>query len=72
MSLPDSAAVRARQKRTLTILAPVLILSGLAVLLLLSRIPLPLRLLIGLTDVIAGCVLLVVIRQKFGEPPPAP
>lgn len=72
MSLPDPATVRARQKRTLTILAPVLILSGLAVLLLLSRIPLPLRLLIGLTDVIAGCVLLVVIRQKFSEPPPAP
>lgn len=71
MPPPDSAALRARQKRTLTILATVLIISGAAVLLLLSRIPLPLRLLIGLTDVIAGCVLVVVLRQKFGSPPAA-
>ena len=60
----DSAALRARQKRTLTLLASVLIGSGALVLLFLSRIPLPLRLFIGLTDLIAGCVLLVVLRQN--------
>jgi hypothetical protein len=72
MPPPDPAAIRARQKRTLLILATVLILSGAAVLLFLSRIPLPFRLLIGLSDLIAGCVILVVVRQKFGPPPPAP
>jgi hypothetical protein len=62
---PDPAAKRARQKRTITIIAVALIGGGLAILLFLQRMPLPIRLLAGLTDVFAGLVLLVVARQKF-------
>ena len=61
----DPVARRARQKRTLQILAFVLIAGGLAVLFALPRMPLPLRMLVGLTDVFAGLTLLVVVRQKF-------
>lgn len=56
---------RARQKRTIQILSALLIAGGLAVLFLLTRMPLPLRILVGLTDVVAGAVLLVLVRQKF-------
>lgn len=56
---------RLRQKRTIQILSTLLIAGGLAVLFLLQKMPLPLRILVGLTDVVAGAVLLVVVRQKF-------
>jgi Na+/H+ antiporter NhaD/arsenite permease-like protein len=56
---------RARQKRTLRLLAAILILAGLVVLLALQRMPPPLRILVGLTDLIGGTVLLLVVRQKF-------
>lgn len=56
---------RARQRRMLLILGPALIVGGLVVLLFLTRMPLPLRILVGLTDIVAGCVLLLVVRQKF-------
>ena len=65
---PDNAlsmARRARQKRTVAVLAALLIVGGLVVLFLLKRMPLPLRMLVGLGDVVAGCVLLVLVRQKF-------
>ena len=62
----DPSAQRARQKRTITILSAVLMVGGLVVVIALDRIPLPLRLLIGLGDIIAGSVLLIVLRQKFG------
>jgi len=58
---------RARLKRTVLILAPVLILGGLAVLLFLERMPLPLRLIVGLGDIIVGLVLLVLLKQKYFE-----
>ncbi len=57
---------RARQRRMLLILAPALIVGGLVVLFFLPRMPVPLRIVVGLTDVVAGCVLLIVVRQKFG------
>ncbi len=60
-----TADPRLRQKRTLLILATLLISGGLAVLFLLQRMPLPLRIVVGLTDLVAGAVLLVVVRQKF-------
>jgi hypothetical protein len=64
--MPESNnAQRPRQMRTLTLLAALLLGGGLSVLLLLDRVPLPLRLLIGIGDIIAGAVLLVVVRQKF-------
>lgn len=53
------------------ILATALACGGLVVLAFLSRIPLPLRLAIGLGDLIAAAVLFLVVRQKFGAPPPA-
>lgn len=56
---------RRRQKRTVTALAVLLIAGGLAVLFLLPQIPLPMRLMIGLGDLFAGLVLLVLVRQKF-------
>jgi uncharacterized membrane protein HdeD (DUF308 family) len=60
---------RARQRRLLLILGPALIAGGLAVLFLVTRMPLPLRIIVGLTDIVAGCVLLLVARQKFGTDP---
>jgi uncharacterized membrane protein HdeD (DUF308 family) len=62
---PPPTTQRARQKRMIVVLAVALIIGGLAVLFLLKRMPLPMRMLVGLTDVIAGLVLLVVVRQKF-------
>jgi hypothetical protein len=56
---------RARMRRKLLALATLLIVGGFVVLLLLQRMPMPLRILVGLSDVIAGVVLLVVVRQKF-------
>ena len=58
---------RARQKAGLVALGLVLIATGIVVALFLRRIPLPLRLLIGFGDVVAGAVLLVLVRQKFGR-----
>ena len=60
-----SLAPHTRQKRTVTIAALSLILAGLVVLLALTRMALPLRILAGLTDLVAGVVLLVLVRQKF-------
>jgi hypothetical protein len=56
---------RARQKRTIAGLATLLIAGGLIVLFLLTRMPRPLRILIGLSDLVGGAVLLVLLRQKF-------
>lgn len=54
-----------RQKRTLLVLASGLIVAGIVVLFFLQRMPLPMRILVGLTDVFGGLVLLVLIRQKM-------
>ena len=58
---------RQKQKRTLIALASLLIAGGFVVLLFLQRMPLPLRMIVGATDVVAGVVLLVVARQKFSD-----
>jgi hypothetical protein len=60
-----SANARERQKRTLIALALLLIVGGAVVLLLLTRMPLPLRLVVGLGDIVAGAGLLVLVRQNF-------
>ena len=61
---PDNGAARfARQKRIVVISACVLIGGGLVVLFALGRMPLPLRIAVGLTDVFGGIVLLVLVRQ---------
>ena len=59
------AAQRIRQKRTLVALAMLLIVGGLIILFALTRMPLPMRILVGLIDVFAGLTLLVLVRQKF-------
>ncbi len=65
---PDRVAQeRARLKRTVLILAPVLILGGIAVLFFLERMPLPMRFLVGLGDIVVGLVLLVLLKQKYFE-----
>jgi hypothetical protein len=66
MTEPDSSPTRrARQKTTIRVLSVVLIVGGLVVLLALNRLPLPVRILVGLTDIVAGATLLVLVRQKF-------
>jgi uncharacterized membrane protein HdeD (DUF308 family) len=64
----EIARRRTRQRKTITALALLLIGAGLYVLFLLPRMPLPIRIMVGLVDVLAGLVLLVLVRQKF---PPA-
>lgn len=59
--------LRSRQKFTVLILASFLIAAGFLLLFVLKRVPLPLRLVAGLGDVVAGCVLLIVARQKFSH-----
>lgn len=61
----DSTGRRARQKALLTWLAGLLVVMGVVVLFFLERMPLPLRLLIGMGDVFAGLVLLIFVRPKF-------
>jgi hypothetical protein len=62
---PDPAAQRARQRKTLLILGFALVAGGLVILIALQRMPAPLRILVGLTDIVAGLILLLVVRQKF-------
>lgn len=66
-TVPPSPADRARLKKQMLVLGFALIGGGLVVLAFLSRIPLPLRLAVGLIDLIAGAVLLLVARQKFSS-----
>jgi uncharacterized membrane protein len=61
------AALRARQRRTLLILAVALMAGGILILFVLKKVPPPLRILIGLSDFFTGLILLVVVRQKFGK-----
>lgn len=56
---------RTRQKRLLNILGPILIGSGLVVLIFLDRIPWPMRVAIGFGDLVAGAIILLVVRQKY-------
>ena len=56
---------RLRQKRTIVVLAVLLIGGGLTILFILQRMPLPMRILVGLVDVFAGVTLLVLVRQKL-------
>jgi hypothetical protein len=64
---PPPAVKRARLRIQLLTLATALLVGGVVVLAFLSRIPLPLRLAVGLTDLIASAVLFTVVRQKFSK-----
>lgn len=71
--MPAVSSPRARQRTKLIILAIFLIVCGVLLLFVLKRAPLPMRILGGLFDLLAGAVLLVVVRQKFStEPTPLP
>jgi hypothetical protein len=59
------ATRQSRQKILLLALAAVLMAAGLVVLLLLKRLPLPLRLTMGFVDFTAAAALLLLLRQKF-------
>lgn len=61
---PPDARLSPRQVRTLRLLALILIAGGGVILALLDRMPAPLRIIVGLTDVVAGLGLLVLVRQK--------
>ncbi len=61
----DPAAQRVRQKKILMLLGFGLVAGGLVILFALQRMPTPLRILVGLTDIVAGLTMLVVARQKF-------
>lgn len=56
---------RTRQKITVTLLAVFLIAVGVLLLFVLKRAPLPMRIFMGLGNLVAGSVLLVLVRQKF-------
>ncbi len=61
------ARERAKLKRTVLILSPLLILGGIAVIAFVDRLPLPARLVLGIGDIIVGLVLLVLLKQKYFE-----
>ena len=63
----DSDAARriARQKTIIQGISVVLILGGLIILFALKRMPVPVRIIVGLTDLVAGATLLVLVRQKW-------
>jgi hypothetical protein len=56
---------RAKLRRTVLILAPILIAGGILVLVFLKRMPPPLRILVGAGDIVVGLTLLVLLKQKF-------
>ncbi len=65
-SSPTSEALqRTRQKVILIALGTVLMLGGFVVLFALKRMPLPMRLVVGLGDLIAASALFMILRQKF-------
>lgn len=54
----------ARQKRFVSVLGIVLIVTGIVILFALRKLALPIRIMAGLGDVFIGCVLLVLVRQQ--------
>ncbi len=56
---------KAKLKRTVLILAPILIVGGILVLAFMERMPTPLRILVGVGDIIVGLTLLLLLKQKF-------
>ena len=57
---------RSRQKLTVFVLGWFLLLAGILLIFVLKRVPLPIRIVAGLGDLVAGAVLLVLARQNFG------
>ena len=62
---PLSAEERARLKLKITIVGFALIAMGASVLFLVHQLPLPVRISVGIVDVIVGMALLLFLRPKF-------
>lgn len=58
---------RARQKFTIVSLAVFLIVVGVLLIFVLKRAPMPLRIIGGFGDLVAGFALLTLVRQKYNE-----
>lgn len=80
-SAESSAAAKKarREKLTLGIIAALLIGGALCIVLFLTRIPLPFRLLMAFTDLVAAALILLALRQRLQDerrravsPPPGP
>lgn len=65
---PDPEQKRIRQLRTVTVLGVLLMVAGLVILTVLRRMPLPMRLMAGLSDFFLGLVLIVLARQRRQRP----
>ena len=65
--LNDDDAQRSRQALGLKVVVVMLLVFAVIVGFFLKILPLPVRVLVAATDVIAAAVLLLVIRQKFGR-----
>ena len=69
--MPDSDAQlelrRSRQKVTVTLLAAFMLVAGVLLIFVLKRAPLPMRVFMGLGNLVAGSALLVLVRQKFHQ-----
>ena len=63
-SRPPPPPREIQHRRTLIVLAWLLIAGGLAIIFFLERMLMPMRILIGLTDIFAGLGLLILVRQK--------
>lgn len=68
---PLTPEAHARLLRLVTVLAFVLIAAGVVVLTSLPRLPVPLRMMAGLGDIVIGLVLLVMVRQQREKTPDA-
>lgn len=63
-SPPPADSTRLRQRRVLQI-AIFMLIAGAVLIVSIARIPLPVRLFVAVTDLIAAAVLWLVLRQKF-------
>jgi uncharacterized membrane protein HdeD (DUF308 family) len=59
-----AAARLARQKRIIVITSCVLIAGGFVVMFFVKRLPLPMRMLVGMTDVVGGVVLIILAQKE--------
>lgn len=59
-----AAARLARQKRIIVIASCALIVGGFVVMFFVKRLPLPARMLVGMTDVVGGIVLIILAKKE--------
>lgn len=64
-SSPEQIRERAALKRKTTIVGLVLILMGAFVMFFVKQLPFPVRIAVGLVDIVIGIALLIFLRPKF-------